>query len=172
MPINVYGGDVNILNFVEPDAQVKNEFNGTVNFGSELKNKVQESKAIYTSRDEQLVAVAHKFMPSTEKNTRLWFCFCKAMMWHDDVVDGDFAGAVTRLQAAFGGTLPFTIDSKDISRLNVLSFSKTLDKWQLQNSPFRRGNDYLQYEGMAKMAYKLLDPSLIGTPATEDKKEE
>lgn len=165
MPINVYGGDVNILNYVEPGANVKNDFSGTVNFGSDLKKKVGEKQPTYASRDEQLVAVAQRFLPYVEKNARLWFCLCKAMMWHGDAVDGDFHGAVARLRQAFGGKLPGEIDAKDISRLNVLSFSYSLDRWNQEDSPFKRGNDYLQYHGLATMAYKLLDRQLL--PASE-----
>lgn len=160
MPINVYGGDVNILNYVEPGAEVRNDFSGTVNFGSDLK-KVGESQPMFSSRDEQLRDVARRFLPHVEKNARLWFCLCKAMMWREDAVDGDFPGAVARLRQAFGGELPCEIDAKDISRLNVLSFSYTIDRWNQADSPFKRGNDFLQYHGLATMAYKLLDRQLL-----------
>lgn len=63
---------------------------------------------------------------------RLWFPVCKYMMWRKMVADGDFAAAVAKLEQLYPG---LGLDANDLSKLNVFSFRKTVDKWDPNDAP-------------------------------------
>ena len=65
-------------------------------------------------------------------NKRLWFSVCKYMMWKGMVADGDFKSAVDIIDRLFPN---LGLDAKDLSKLNVLSFSKELSQWNPKDAP-------------------------------------
>lgn len=85
-------------------------------------------------------------------NNRQWFSVVKVLMWKGYVNDGDFAGAA----ALICEVLPdVRLDAKDLSRLNVQSFSKPLDKWDVGNAPVQ-GNVFIQYRDIAAKAMERI----------------
>lgn len=68
------------------------------------------------------------------ENKRLWFSVCKYMMWRKMVAEGDFKTAVDIIDRLFPN---LGLDAKDLSKLNVLSFSKELSQWDPKDAPVK-----------------------------------
>lgn len=63
---------------------------------------------------------------------RLWFPVCKYMMHRHMVAEGDFVAAVAKIEELIPG---LALDAADLSKLNVLSFRKPTDKWDVNDAP-------------------------------------
>lgn len=92
-------------------------------------NKPQEEKLT----EEQLRDKIERVRPFIE-NKRLWFPVCKYMMWRKMVAEGDFKTAVDILDRLFPEP-KLGLDYKDLSKMNVDSFSKELSRWDPKNAP-------------------------------------
>ena len=85
-------------------------------------------------------------------NKRQWFSVIKVLMWRGYVCDGDFAGAVAIIQK----TMPeLKLDAKDMSRMNVQSFSKSLERWDISDAPVG-GNVFMQYKDIASKGMEII----------------
>lgn len=78
---------------------------------------------------------------------RLWFPVCKYMMWRKMVADGDFTAAVKKLDELMPG---LKLDAHDLSKMNVQSFRKTLDKWDADDAPVANST-FTKYIVIAEM---------------------
>ena len=85
-------------------------------------------------------------------NKRQWFSVIKVLMWRGYVCDGDFAGAVAMIQKLMP---ELELDAKDMSRLNVLSFTKPLEQWDVGNAPVK-GNVFTQYKDIASRGMEII----------------
>ena len=85
-------------------------------------------------------------------NKRKWFSVIKVLMWRRYVCDGDFAGAVAMIQQIMP---ELELDAKDMSRLNVQSFSKPLERWDASDAPVQ-GNVFTQYKDIATRGMELI----------------
>ena len=86
------------------------------------------------------------------ENKRQWFSVIKVLMWRGYVCDGDFAGAVALIQEVIPDLM---LDAKDMSRLNVQSFSKPLERWDVSDAPVQ-GNVFMQYKSIASKGMELI----------------
>lgn len=87
------------------------------------------------------------FVKPRIKNKRQWFSVCKYLMWHKVVAEGDFRAALEKLEELCPG---LGLDLNDMQRLNAQSFSKSLDKWDIENAPVA-GNAFAKYYAIAEM---------------------
>lgn len=78
---------------------------------------------------------------------RLWFSVCKYMMWRRMVADGDFVSAVAKLEELYPG---LALDAADMSKLNVLSFRKKVDEWDINDAPVKN-TTFSKYLSIAEM---------------------
>ena len=85
-------------------------------------------------------------------NNRQWFPVIKVLMWKGYVREGDFAGAVALIREMLPAT---NLDAKDMSKLNVQSFTKPLERWDVGNAPVQ-GNTFSQYKSIAEQAMALI----------------
>ena len=83
---------------------------------------------------------------------RQWFSVIKVLMWRGYVCDGDFAGAVAMIQKMVP---EIELDAKDMSRLNVLSFSKPLEQWDVSDAPVE-GNVFMRYKDIATKGMEII----------------
>lgn len=67
-------------------------------------------------------------------NKRLWFSVCKYIMQRHMVGDGDFVSAADKIEELYPGT---NLDPDDLSRMNVMSFRKSHDNWDINNAPVK-----------------------------------
>lgn len=88
------------------------------------------------------VAAARKTYITTK---RLWFVPCKCLMWMEMVEEDDFRTAVSKVLEHFPDV---KLDHKDLSRQNVDSFRKSLDKWSEDDAPVK-GKTYQKYHDLA-----------------------
>lgn len=86
------------------------------------------------------------------ENKRQWFSVIKVLMWRGYVCDGDFAGAVAMIQEAMPH---LQLDAKDMSRMNVQSFSKPLERWDMGDAPVK-GNVFTQYKDIASKGMEII----------------
>jgi len=86
------------------------------------------------------------------ENKRQWFSVIKVLMWRGYVCEGDFAGAVAMIQEVIPGLM---LDAKDMSRLNVQSFTKPLERWDVSDAPVQ-GNVYMQYKSIASKGMEII----------------
>ncbi len=106
-------------------------------------------------REEKLHQAITELLPFINKK-RQWFPVVKTLMWKGYVVEGDFAGAASMIQRLFPEGLNPNIDSADLSKLNVQSFSKKLDKWNVMDAPITQNNAFSQYVHIAQKAIELI----------------
>ena len=85
-------------------------------------------------------------------NKRKWFSVIKVLMWRRYVCDGDFAGAVAMIRQIMP---ELELDAKDMSRLNVQTFSKPLERWDASDAPVQ-GNVFVQYKDIATKGMELI----------------
>lgn len=85
-------------------------------------------------------------------NKRQWFSVIKVLMWRGYVSDGDFAGAVAMIQEIMPD---LKLDAKDMSRMNVQSFSKPLERWDISDAPVG-GNVFMQYKDIASKGMEIV----------------
>lgn len=111
-------------------------------YGSD--DKKQHSEEVLT--EEELTRKID-FVRSRITTNRLWFPVCKYMMWHKIVSEGDFKAAVEIVQRLYPDV---KLDAKDLSSLNVQSFSKGLDVWNEKDAPVR-GMTFNKYYCIAQM---------------------
>jgi len=85
-------------------------------------------------------------------NKRQWFPVIKVLMWRGYVCEGDFAGGVAMIQEAMPD---LDLDAKDMSRMNVQSFSKPLERWEMSDAPVK-GNLFIQYKHIASKGMEII----------------
>jgi len=85
-------------------------------------------------------------------NNRQWFPVVKVLMWRGYVCDGDFAGAVAMIQQIMPD---LRLDARDMSRMNVQSFSKPLERWDISDAPVG-GNVFMQYRNIASKGMEII----------------
>ena len=85
-------------------------------------------------------------------NKRQWFSVIKVLMWRGYVSDGDFAGAVAMIQRIMPD---LKLDAKDMSRMNVQSFSRPLERWDISDAPVA-GNVFMQYKDIAYKGMEII----------------
>ena len=86
------------------------------------------------------------------ENKRQWFSVIKVLMWRGYVCDGDFAGAVAMIQRIIPD---LKLDAKDMSRMNVQSFSRPLERWDISDAPVC-GNVFMQYKDIASKGMEII----------------
>ena len=104
-----------------------------------------------TSASENL-RTALQEMKDLIGNNRQWFSVIKVLMWRGYVCDGDLAGAVAMIQEAMPN---LSLDAKDMSRQNVQSFSKPLERWDESDAPVH-GNVFAQYKHIAAKGMEII----------------
>lgn len=85
-------------------------------------------------------------------NKRQWFSVIKVLMWRGYVCDGDFAGAVAMIQRIIPD---LKLDAKDMSRMNVQSFSRPLERWDISDAPVC-GNIFMKYKDIASKGLEII----------------
>lgn len=112
------------------------------NYGGSEEQKKAEEPLTDMELMEKIERVRQKI---TTK--RLWFPVCKYMMWRKMVADGDFTAAVKKLDELIPG---LELDAVDLSKLNVLSFRKRFEEWDINNSPVKN-TTFSKYLVIAEM---------------------
>jgi hypothetical protein len=79
------------------------------------------------------------------KNGRMWFAVYRVLVDVGYLKAGDYEGLKTKMDALFPGN-DFAINPRDISRMDTLSFSKSVSLWNSENAPVigKRFRDYLR----------------------------
>ena len=120
--------------------------------GIELEVKKKDG----SEQSKDLRSAIDQLLPLISQN-RHWFGVAKALMWRGWVADGDFAGAVSLLESLYPDGLPYRPDSNDLSsKVNVGTWSKTLDRWDINDCPVQQYNRYSQYVAVAERALTLI----------------
>lgn len=147
MAIIVKKGDVNIQNFVEKGAKVKNVYYGAVNFGSGMEAVKGDLKKLKVT-DEQVKNALERIKPQIT-TSRLWYAVYRPLVMVEKVKDGMFDEFRKYVQSLITD-LPKDIDSRDLqSKMDVLSFKQDIDKWDPENAPVK-GKTFMTYYNVAK----------------------
>lgn len=86
------------------------------------------------------------------ENGRLWFPVCKYMMWGGLCSEGDFTSAVEILSRLYPN---ISLNAKDLSSLNVLSFRKSVEKWDENDCPIKDLKTFYKYKSIATLLVSL-----------------
>lgn len=107
------------------------------NYGGADKTKKQEEPLTDVMLMEKIDRVRKHISAK-----RHWFPVCKYMMWRHVVAEGDFVMAAAKIETLYPDV---KLDASDLSRLNVLTFRKSLDKWDANDAPVGNGafNKYM-----------------------------
>ena len=87
---------------------------------------------------------------------RMWFCVMKALMECDYLLKNDFHSAAALLTELFPELTFSDYEIKNILKLNCYSFSKDIDEWSPNNSPFEDGETIRSYIKLAQRAKRKL----------------
>lgn len=95
--------------------------------------------------NSRAVARALKTVVDDITSKRMWFGIYRVLADRGVVADGDFSGFVELIESIMGKEAP-ELDTKELSRLNVLTFSKPLPLWDVRKAPMQaaRAAAYLQ----------------------------
>ena len=113
---------------------------------STLRRRLQESKeqrqVVVT---DQMVYEAVTRVLSDIKNGRMWFAVYRVLVDVRYLKAGDYEGLKTKMDLLFPDN-DFAINPRDISRMDILSFSKSVSLWNSENAPVvgKRYRDYLR----------------------------
>jgi len=113
---------------------------------STLRRRLQESKeqrqVVVT---DQMVYEAVTRVLSDIKNGRMWFAVYRVLVDVRYLKAGDYEGLKTKMDLLFSDN-DFAINPRDISRMDILSFSKSVSLWNSENAPVvgKRYRDYLR----------------------------
>ena len=137
-------------------------FNGSVTFNGPMFDIHDNQQVTIVRQDtapgEKPVAAAKHLHAALEElrglttNNRQWFPVIKVLMWRGYVCDGDFAGAVAMIQQIIPD---LRLDARDMSRMNVQSFSKPLERWDISDAPVG-GNVFMQYRDIASKGMEII----------------
>lgn len=86
------------------------------------------------------------------ENGRLWFPVCKYMMWKGLCPEGDFTTAIEILKHIYPEV---SLNAKDLSSLNVLSFRKPLEEWDENDCPLKDRTTFNKYKNIATLLMNL-----------------
>ena len=94
---------------------------------------------------DQMVSDAVTQVLKDVKNGRMWFAVYRVLVDVGYLKAGDYEGLKTKMDALFPGN-DFAINPRDISRMDTLSFSKSVSLWNSENAPVigKRFRDYLR----------------------------
>ena len=113
---------------------------------STLRRRLQESKEqrqlVVT---DQMVYEAVTQVLDSIKNGRMWFAVYRVLVDVHYLKSGDYEGLKTKMDLLFPDN-DFAINPRDISRMDILSFSKSVSLWNSENAPVvgKRYRDYLR----------------------------
>lgn len=107
----------------------------------------RENEKKHPLTEEELKAKVARVRKHIGTSNRLWFPVCKYMMWGKMVVEGDFNTAVAKLKELYP---ELNLNADDMSSLNVLSFRKSLDEWDIENAPVK-GATFNKYYTIAEL---------------------
>lgn len=154
---NKEGGFKIIVNC--PGNQIAETITNTINGDVYInRNKVEKQVDIKENNENELANAGMSLRDVLNvysrqlKQGRRWFSIVKVLMWKNYVPLGDFAGAVALIESFLPNV---KLDAKDLSKLNVLSFSKELEKWDPENAPVK-GNLFEQYRSIASNAMNMI----------------
>lgn len=153
MGINVLKGNVTIHNYVEKGAKVENHYNGTVYQGT---HNMEEEGKESQSKPLSLYEVIEAVLPGI-LSARMWFAVYKAFEQKGKVAKKDFAGFKTLIETTYTEPMTYRIDQRELSDLNSLSFSKEIDKWDINFAPVKRAKEFNAYKDLAMLTLDLLD---------------
>lgn len=169
MAIIVKKGDVNIQNFVEKGGKLKNVYYGSVNFGSGMDSVKGDLKKLKVT-DEQVKNALERIKPQIS-TSRLWYAVYRPLVMIEKVKDGmldEFKKYVESLIT----DLPKEIDARDLkSKMDVLSFTQDIDKWDPENAPVK-GKTFMTYYNVAKDFLAFVHDEVEETEDEEDEEEE
>jgi len=165
MSIIVKKGDVNIQNYINPGAHVKNVYRGPVVFGSGTNVNGGGSDEDFVPSDEQVKA-ALMVVKGRITHSRLWFAIYRPLVQRKKVANGlfeQFKGYVESLIA----DLPRPIDPHDLkSKMDVQSFQKNVEEWDPSDAPVA-GKSFMSYYNLG-----IDFLNLISAPEDEDDEED
>ena len=113
---------------------------------STLRRRLQESKEqrqlVVT---DQMVYEAVTQVLNSIKNGRMWFAVYRVLVDVHYLKADDYEGLKTKMDQLFPEN-DFAINPRDISRMDILSFSKSVSLWNSENAPVvgKRYRDYLR----------------------------
>lgn len=115
-----------------------------------LEKNTQQTRRSLRSALDELVPLM--------KYNRHWFCVVKVLMWRGYVNTGDYSGAVRLILDQYPEGLPQNqkIDPADLSKLDVCSFSKPLEKWDVKDAPVKKKHDFDMYVNIARKGLELI----------------
>lgn len=147
MAIIVKKGDVNIQNFVEKGAKLKNVYYGSVNFGSGMDTIKGDLKKLNVT-DEQVKNALERIKPQIS-TSRLWYAVYRPLVMIEKVKEGMFDEFKKYVESLITD-LPKDIDIRDLqSKMDVQSFKQNIDKWDPENAPVK-GKTFMSYYNVAK----------------------
>lgn len=113
---------------------------------STMRRRLQEAKEqrqrVVT---DQMVRDAVTQVLKDIKNSRMWFAVYRVLVDTSYLKAGDYEGLKTKMDELFPDN-DFAINPRDISRMDILSFSKSVSLWNSENAPVigKRFRDYLR----------------------------
>lgn len=113
---------------------------------STLRRRLQESRGQRQSVvTDQMVYEAVTRVLDSIKNGRMWFAVYRVLVDVRYLKAGDYEGLKTKMDQLFPEN-DFAINPRDISRMDILSFSKSVSLWNSENAPVvgKRYRDYLR----------------------------
>lgn len=143
------GKEGNVFNFFEGSQYVGHIDTQTNNYNFYGGGKQSGCTDTILTEDELMERVANVRTLIGNTN-RLWFPVCKYMMWRKMVPEGDFNSAVKIIEKLYPEV---SLNPDDLSSLNVLSFKKTLDEWDVTNAPVK-GTTFNKYYTIAELISK------------------
>ena len=113
---------------------------------STLRRRLQETKVQQQLEvTDEMVYEAVTRVLSDIKNGRMWFAVYRVLVDVHYLKAGDYEGLKTKMDLLFPDN-DFAINPRDISRMDILSFSKSVSLWSSENAPVvgKRYRDYLR----------------------------
>lgn len=101
-----------------------------------------------------IIAKALRAVQNDITNKRLWFSIYRVLVDKHVLIENDYSGFVDLLDEIMGEEAP-CIDPKEISRMNVQTFSKPLDLWDIDDAPVQK-QQARKYQMLAKKFTKAL----------------
>lgn len=169
MAIIVKKGDVNIQNFVEKGAKLKNVYYGAVNFGSGMDGTKGDLKKLKVT-DEQVKNALERIKPQIT-TSRLWYAVYRPLVMIEKVKEGMFEEFKKYVESLITD-LPKDIDPRDLqSKMDVQSFKQDIEKWNPDNAPVK-GKTFMTYYNVAKDFLAFVHDEIEESDDEEDDEEE
>lgn len=136
------------------------EYDDCVKQIEEAKKKMENFRMI----TQDHVSWAIQQLQSGITTNRWWFSVYRAMVQLKVHTNGDYEGFCERIKRELPDHkhLP---DAVEISRMDILSFSKPIEKWDINDAPISQRKRFLEYQ---EIGFRMIDLLQCGQETVED----